>query len=75
MKKYDPLWEYAGIKHPLMGAEPDVDAKCPRCHVRLHLGTAAAPGQQVECGLCGEPLEIVQEGGALAVRSIAGAEI
>ncbi|NLT34678.1 MAG: hypothetical protein GXX83_02110 [Gaiellales bacterium] len=66
--KYDPMWEYAGVKVPLQGTEPDVDAVCPVCHVRVHLGLGARPAARVECGLCGELLEIVSEGNVLTLR-------
>lgn len=59
-KKYDPLWELVGEKVPLEGAEPDIDALCPNCHVRVHVGHEAQPGEQVECGLCGAALKIIQ---------------
>lgn len=69
-KKYDPLWEYAGVKQPLVGAEPDIDAKCPVCHVTVHVGPEASPGQHVECGLCGAQLEVQLEDGAPVLRPI-----
>lgn len=72
--KYDPLWKYAGVKHPLVGTEPDIDARCPVCHVTVHLGVEAKAGQQVNCGLCGEPLQIVQEGSSLQVRPLAASD-
>jgi len=62
------MWEYAGVKVPLQGTEPDVDAVCPVCHVRVHLGLGARPAARVECGLCGELLEIVSEGNVLTLR-------
>lgn len=65
--KYDPLWELAGQKVPLHGVEEDIDARCPVCHVVVHLGTAARSGDEVECGLCGEPLVVAGETGALTV--------
>lgn len=70
VNKYDPLWEYAGVKHPLVGTEPDVDARCPVCHVTVHLGLDARPGQHVECGLCGGQLQIVQEEGGLTLQPL-----
>jgi hypothetical protein len=66
-KKYDPLWELVGLKVPLQGAEPDVDARCPNCHVTVHIGLDAKPGDKVECGLCGEPLVIVTEDSGLVL--------
>ncbi|GAB4245976.1 MAG: hypothetical protein Kow00122_02910 [Thermoleophilia bacterium] len=58
-KKYDPLWEIVGEKVPLQGAERDVDALCPICHVRLHLGLEIQAGDAVNCGLCGAALRVV----------------
>ena len=60
----------AGVKQPLMGAEPEIDAKCPVCHVTLHVGSEAAAGQHVECGLCGAQLEVQLEDGAPVLRPI-----
>jgi len=51
-KKYDPLWEVVGEVVPLQGTEPDLDAVCPHCHVRVHVGRERAAGGYV-CGLCG----------------------
>lgn len=68
--KYDPLWELAGQKVPLHGVEEDIDARCPVCHVMVHLGQAARPGDTVECGLCGESLVVAGETGALSVASL-----
>lgn len=71
VKKYDPMWEYAKLKVPLQGTEEDVDALCPVCHVRLHVGLEARPeGQLVECGLCGEALEIAHEGDKVTLRKV-----
>ena len=64
-KKYDPLWELVGEKVPLVGAEPDIDAHCPNCHVRVHVGLDAEPGEKVECGLCGAALEIIKTPGGV----------
>ncbi len=64
-KKYDPLWEIVGEKVPLQGVEPDVDALCPNCHVRLHLGLEAKPGDTMDCGLCGAALTVIAEGDRL----------
>ena len=72
-KKYDPLWELVGEKVPLQGAEPDVDAPCPNCHVTVHLGLDARAGDKVECGLCGEPLVIAGQVGSLALERNGGA--
>jgi hypothetical protein len=52
-KKYDPLWGVVGEKSALQGQEPDVDAHCPYCHVKLHLGADPKAGVRVACGLCG----------------------
>jgi hypothetical protein len=65
--KYDPLWELAGQKVPLHGIEADVDSRCPFCHVVVHLGSTAKVDDEVECGLCGEPLVVVKSEGTLAV--------
>jgi hypothetical protein len=62
-KKYDPLWEIVEEKVPLQGAEPDLDAVCPYCHVRVHLGSEAAPGRRFACGLCGGVSEVVTAAG------------
>lgn len=67
-KKYDPLWELVGQKVPLQGAEPDIDARCPNCHVNVHLGLALKAGEKVACGLCGEPLVVTQETGSLGLQ-------
>lgn len=64
MKKYDPLWELVGEKRALLGVEEDVDARCPVCHVVLHIGAGAQAGEPRECGLCGAELRISLEGGA-----------
>lgn len=56
-KKYDPLWELIDEKVPLQGAEPDLDAVCPYCSVRVHIGREAAKGLYV-CGLCGGVSEL-----------------
>lgn len=52
-KKYDPLWEIVDEKVALQGEEPDIDAVCPYCHVRVHLGRGAGAGRRFACGLCG----------------------
>jgi hypothetical protein len=61
-QKYDPLWELAGQKVALQGTLEDVDSRCPSCHVVVHLGLDVHPGEKVECGLCGAPLEITADG-------------
>ncbi|MBU2602088.1 MAG: hypothetical protein KKA32_07965 [Actinobacteria bacterium] len=66
-KKYDPLWEIVGQKLPLQGTEVDVDALCPVCHVSLHVG-AAEPGQNVDCGLCGAGLLVVERDGVVTLE-------
>ena len=69
-KKYDPLWELLDEKVALQGMEPDVDAKCPYCHVTVHLGLKVEPGAQLECGLCGGVSEVIEEAGALILRAV-----
>ncbi|MCE5253802.1 MAG: hypothetical protein LLG45_06290 [Actinomycetia bacterium] len=59
-KKYDPLWEIVHEKVALQGQEPDVDTLCPHCHVTVHLGSAARPGESYACGLCGGVSEVVE---------------
>jgi len=71
VNKYDPLWEYAGVKHPLVGTKPDVTARCPVCHVIVQLDASARAGQHGECGLCGEQLQITQEEGVLKLEPLA----
>jgi len=58
-KKYDPMWEILGEEVPLQGVGEDVDARCPVCHVVLHVGDAEAGGEW-ECGLCGSELKLVR---------------
>lgn len=67
-KTYDPLWEIIDEKVPLQGAEPDIDAKCPWCHVTVHLGKRTAQDGPFECGLCGGISELVTEKGAPALK-------
>ena len=64
-KKYDPLWEIIGEKVALQGLEPEVDDRCPHCHVTVHVGLKAKAGELYECGLCGGLVELVEEEGAL----------
>lgn len=65
-KRYDPLWEIVNEKVALQGEEPDVDVLCPHCHVTVHLGTAAKPGERYACGLCGGVSEVaVGHGGPM----------
>lgn len=63
-KKYDPLWEIVGHELPLQGAVEDVDALCPVCHVKLHLGAGIEAGRRFECGLCATVLEVDLSGDA-----------
>ena len=63
-KKYDPLWEIVGEELPLQGAVEDIDALCPVCHVKLHIGTGAESGRRFECGLCSAQLEVDVSGGS-----------
>jgi hypothetical protein len=62
------LWEIIDEKVPLQGAEPDVDANCPHCNVRVHIGTDLKPGEKVECGLCGGLSQIVEDEGRIALQ-------
>jgi ribosomal protein S27AE len=67
-KKYDPLWEIVDEKVALQGAEPDVDALCPSCHVTVHLGLGAKAGERYECGLCGGVSEVIEEQPGVALK-------
>lgn len=70
-KKYDPLWEIVGEKNPLQGQEADVDAHCPHCHVKVHLGVAPKAGTRITCGLCGGVSTIVAvESGAIGLDPV-----
>lgn len=60
-KKYDPLWEIVEEKVALQGTEPDVDGRCPYCHVIVHLDLSAKPGERYECGLCGGVSQVAEE--------------
>jgi len=63
-KKFDPLWEIVGEQVPLQGAVEDVDALCPVCHVRVHVGGGVESGSRFACGLCGAGLEVDASSGA-----------
>jgi ribosomal protein S27AE len=67
-KKYDPLWEIVDEKVALQGAEPDVDAQCPSCHVTVHLGLGAKAGERYECGLCGGVSQVTAEQAGVALK-------
>ena len=69
-KKYDPLWELVEEKIALQGREPDVDVPCPHCHVTVHLGSEATPGERYGCGLCGGVSEVARESGALLLKPV-----
>ena len=69
-KKYDPLWELVDEKVALQGMEPDVDAKCPYCHVTVHLGLKVKLGEQLECGLCGGLSEAIADDGGIGLRPL-----
>jgi hypothetical protein len=69
-KRYDPLWEIVDEKVPLQGAEPDVDALCPNCHVKVHIGPQLQPGGRIECGLCGSISDIVRDDGGVSLRLV-----
>jgi hypothetical protein len=66
-KRYDPLWELVDEQVALQGAEEDVDAKCPYCHVNLHVGLRAETGERYECGLCGGVSLLAEEAGKLTL--------
>jgi len=69
-KKYDPLWELVDEKIPLQGQAPDIDVRCPYCHVTVHLGSQARAGERYACGLCGGVAEVVEESGKPALKPI-----
>ena len=70
-KKYDPLWEIVDEKVALQGEEPDVDCRCPHCHVIVHLGTECHRGRATyECGLCGGLSEVVEEAGSPGLKRV-----
>lgn len=69
-KKYDPLWEIVDEKVALQGVEPDIDVRCPRCNVFVHLVLGAKVGERYECGLCGEVSEVAPEQGGLTLRRV-----
>lgn len=74
-KKYDPLWKILDENVALQGAEPDVDARCPYCHVIVHVGLKGKVGERYECGLCGGVSLLVEEEEKLALdRQRAGVE-
>jgi hypothetical protein len=60
-KKYDPLWKILDENVALQGAQPDVDARCPYCHVIVHVGLKGKVGERYECGLCGGVSLLVEE--------------
>ncbi len=64
-KKYDPLWKIVGENVALQGAEPDYDARCPYCHVVVHVGPKGKVGERYECGLCGGVSVLAEEEDAL----------
>ena len=64
-KRYDPLWELVHEKVALQGQEADVDVACPHCHVTVHLGLGAAPGERYACGLCGGVSRVAEDGAGL----------
>jgi hypothetical protein len=69
-KKYDPLWQIVDEKVALQGGEPDVDARCPYCHVAVHVGLAGKVGERYECGLCGGVSVLAEEEGRPTLRPI-----
>ena len=60
-KRYDPLWRILDENVALQGAEPDVDVRCPYCHVIVHVGLQAKVGERYECGLCGGVSVLTEE--------------
>lgn len=70
-KKYDPLWELVDEKIALQGQAPDVDVVCPHCHVIVHLGAQARPGERYQCGLCGGVAEVVEGSEGPALKPVA----
>lgn len=69
-KKYDPLWEIVDEKVALQGAEPDLDARCPYCHVVVHIGLEAQVGGRYECGLCGGTSLLTEEQGTHTLKRV-----
>jgi hypothetical protein len=69
-KKYDPLWQIVDEKVALQGGEPDVDARCPHCHVVVHVGLAGKVGERYECGLCGGVSVLAEEEGSPILRPV-----
>jgi hypothetical protein len=67
-KRYDPLWKIVGEEVALQGGEPDVDARCPYCHVTVHVGLKARAGERYECGLCGGVSLLAEEEGGLTLK-------
>ena len=66
-KRYDPLWEVVDEQVALQGAEEDIDANCPYCHVTVHVGLKARAGECYECGLCGGVSLLSHEAGKLTL--------
>ncbi len=69
-KKYDPLWTIVDEKIALQGGEPDVDARCPYCHVVVHVGLQAKAGERYECGLCGGTSTVAEEQGTVTLTRV-----
>ncbi len=69
-KKYDPLWQIVDENVALQGGEPDVDARCPYCHVVVHVGLTAKVGERYECGLCGGVSLLVGEEGTVTLKPV-----
>lgn len=69
-KRYDPLWDLVGEKVALQGQEPDVDVSCPHCHVTVHLGAEATPGERYSCGLCGGVSEVVRDSTGVSLSPV-----
>jgi hypothetical protein len=71
-KKFDPLWEIVGEELPLQGAFEDVDALCPVCHVKVHVGAGVGSGARFACGLCGAEIEVDDSSGRPVLTPVAG---
>lgn len=69
-KKYDPLWEVVDERVALQGTEPDVDVRCPYCHVMVHVGLGTKAGERYECGLCGGVSQVAEEQEGPALKRV-----
>jgi ribosomal protein S27AE len=71
-KRFDPLWKIVGEKVALQGQQPDVDASCPHCHVVVHVGEHAEPGDRFACGLCGGVSTVVSTQPEVVLEAVQG---